>query len=148
MNDPLKITTTRRHFLKTAVAASALSGVKIPAVHAQGSDVINIALVGCGGRGTGAARNAMEESGPPINLVAMADVYQHKLDGSFNAISKALPNQTKVDDRKFIGFDAFKHAVDCLKKGDVVLLTTPLAFRAPHFAYAIEKGVNVFMEKP
>lgn len=148
MNDPLQTPTTRRQFIKTAVAASALSGVAIPAVHAQGSDIINIALVGCGGRGTGAARNAMEQSGPPINLVAMADVYQHKLDGSFNAISKALPNQTKVDDRKFIGFDAFKHAVDCLKKGDVVLLTTPLAFRAPHFAYAIEKGVNVFMEKP
>ena len=91
----------------------------------------------------------MEQTGPPINLVAMADVFlQHKLDGSFNAISKALPNQTKVDDRKFIGFDGYKKAIDCLKKGDVVLLTTPLAFRAPQFAYAIERGVNVFMEKP
>lgn len=148
MKDSLPSGSSRRQFLKTTAAASALAGVQIPFVHAADSEVISIALVGCGGRGTGAARNAMEQSGPPINLVAMADVYEHKLDGSHNAISKALPNQTKVDDRKFIGFDGYKKAIDCLKKGDVVLLTTPLAFRAPQFAYAIEKGVNVFMEKP
>ena len=51
-------------------------------------------------------------------------------------------------DRQFIGFEAYKHAMDCLRPGDVVILTTPLAFRPPHFAYAIDKGLNVFMEKP
>src|SRR5437868_9310236 len=96
MKDSLPTGPSRRHFLKTAAAASALAGVKIPFVHAAGSEVINIALVGCGGRGTGAARNAMEQTGPPINLVAMADVFEHRLTGSYSAISKALPNQTKV----------------------------------------------------
>jgi predicted dehydrogenase len=149
MKEPLPPATSRRQFIKTAAVASALSGVKIPFVHAQHSEVINVALVGCGGRGTGAAKDAMGQSGPPINLVAMADVFDHRLAGSFNAISKAMPTQTKVpEDQKFIGFDGYKKAIDCLKKGDVAIFTTPMAFRAPHFAYAIEKGVNVFMEKP
>lgn len=149
MNDSIPPAASRRQFIKTAAAASVLAGVKIPFVHAQGSEVINIALVGCGGRGTGAAKDAMGQSGPPINLVAMADVFEHRLSGSYNAISKAMPNQTKVpDDHKFIGFDGYRKAIDCLKKGDVAIFTTPMAFRAPHFAYAIEKGVNVFMEKP
>src|SRR6185295_12283421 len=96
---------SRRQFIKTAAAASALAGVKIPFVHAHGSEVINVALVGCGGRGTGAGRDAMGQSGPPINLVAMGDVFEHRLSGSYNSISKAMPTQTKVpDDQKFIGF--------------------------------------------
>jgi len=141
--------TPRRKFIKTAAAASALAGVKIPAVHAAGSEVINVALVGCGGRGTGAAKNALDQSGPPINLVAMADVFEHRLKNSFENLSKQNPKQVKVtDDTKFIGFDAYKKAIDTLKKGDVAIFTTPMAFRAPHFKYAIEKGVNVFMEKP
>ncbi len=149
MKEILPSGSTRRQFLKTTAVVSALAGIKIPFVHAQSSEVINVALVGCGGRGTGAARNAMEQTGPPINLVAMADVFEHKLSGSYAAISKALPNQTKVpEDQKFIGFDGYKKAIDCLKKGDVAIFTTPLAFRAAHFAYAIERGVNVFMEKP
>jgi predicted dehydrogenase len=149
MNDPLHASTSRRTFLKTTAAASVLAGVKIPFVHAQGSEQMSIALIGCGGRGTGAAKNAMEQTGPPINLVAMADVFEHKLTTSYNAISKTLPNQTKVpEDQKFIGFDGYKKAIDCLKKGDVAIFTTPMAFRPVHFAYAIEKGVNVFMEKP
>lgn len=149
MTHPSGIPTSRREFLKTAAAASALAGVKIPAVHAAGSERIHIALVGCGGRGTGAAKNAMDQSGPPINLVAMADVFDHRLKNSFETLSKQNPEQVKVpDDHKFIGFDGYKHAIDCLKPGDVAIFTTPMAFRAPHFAYAIEKGVNVFMEKP
>ncbi|MEA3210224.1 MAG: hypothetical protein QOE70_3281 [Chthoniobacter sp.] len=149
MKDSLPSGSTRRQFLKTTAAVSALAGLKIPFVHAQGSEIINVALVGCGGRGTGAARDAMGQSGPPINLVAMADVFEHRLSGSYNSISKAMPNQTKVpEDQKFIGFDGYKKSIDCLKKGDVAIFTTPMAFRAAHFAYAIEKGVNVFMEKP
>jgi predicted dehydrogenase len=149
MNQPSGIPTSRREFLKKAAAASALAGVKIPAVHAAGSDLISVALVGCGGRGTGAAKNAMDQTGPPVNLVAMADVFEHRLSGSFNALSKSKPEQVKVpEDHKFIGFDGYKHAIDCLKPGDVAIFTTPMAFRAPHFAYAVEKGVNIFMEKP
>jgi len=149
MNDPLITRPTRRQFLKTAAAASALAGVKIPAVFAQGSERLNVALVGCGGRGTGAAKNAMDQTGPPINLVAMADVFEHRLKTSYDSLSKTNAKQVLVpEDQRFIGFDGFKKAIDCLKKGDVAIFTTPMAFRAPHFAYAVEKGVNVFMEKP
>lgn len=143
---------TRREFLRTSgqiAAASALAGVSIPFVHAAGSETINVALVGCGGRGTGAAKNAMDQSGPPINLVAMADIFEHRMKGSHDSLKRALPNQVKVpDDQKFIGFDGYKKAIDCLKKGDVAIFTTPCAFRSVHFAYAVEKGVNIFMEKP
>ena len=148
MNPPSS-STPRREFLKTAAAVSALAGVKIPAVHAAGSEQLNVALIGCGGRGTGAAGNAMGQSGPPINIVAMADVFQHRLNNSFETLSKRYEKQVKVtDDKKFIGFDGYKKAIDCLKKDDVAIFTTPMAFRAPMFKYAIEKGVNVFMEKP
>ena len=145
-NPPLS---SRREFLKTSgqiAAVSALAGVSIPFVHAAGSEQINIALVGCGGRGTGAAKNAMDQTGPPINLVAMADIFEHRLKGSHDSLKRNLPNQVKVpEDQKFIGFDGYKKAIDCLKKGDVAIFTTPIEFRPVHFAYAIEKDVNVFM---
>ena len=145
------VSPTRRDFLKStglAVGASALAGVTLPHVHAAGSDQISVALVGCGGRGGGAAANAMSQSGPP-KLVAMADVFQHRLDGAFNSLKGKFKDQVDVPkERKFIGFDAYKGAIDSLKKGDVAIFTTPLAFRWVHFKYAIEKGINVFMEKP
>ncbi len=151
MKDNLMTPTTRRVFLRNTgqiAAVSALAGVVLPRVHAAGSDQIQVALVGCGGRGTGAAANAMRQSGPP-KLVAMADVFDHRLKGSFESLKKEFNSQVDVpDDRKFIGFDGYKNAMDCLKKGDVAIFTTPLAFRWVHFKYAIEKGLNVFMEKP
>jgi hypothetical protein len=145
-------TTTRRNFLRTTgtiAAASALAGVKIPAVHAAGSDGLQVALVGCGGRGTGAASNALSVTGGPINLVAMADVFENKLKGSFDSLKSKHGNQVQVpDDKKFIGFDGYKNAMDCLKPGDIVAMATPPAFRWVMFKYAIEKGLHVFMEKP
>jgi predicted dehydrogenase len=151
MNTSSNLVTTRRDFLKTSgqiAAAGALAGVALPHVHAVGSDQIQIALVGCGGRGTGAAGNAMSQSGPP-KLVAMADVFDARLTASYNTLKKKFGDQVDVpDDHKFIGFDGYKHAMDCLKKGDIAIFTTPLAFRWVHFAYAIQKGLNVFMEKP
>jgi predicted dehydrogenase len=152
MNETPKTATTRREFLKTSgqlAAASALAGISLPHVHAQGSDTIQIALVGCGGRGSGAAENALNTSKGPVKLVAMADVFQDKLNGSFNALEKKVGDKMDVTpDRKFIGFDGYKAAMDCLKPGDVAIFTTPLAFRWVHFTYAIQKGLNVFMEKP
>ena len=154
MNDTPKTATTRREFLKTTgqfAAASALAGVAIPHVHAQGSDTIQVALVGCGGRGSGAAKNALSTSKGPVKLVAMADVFEHRMNGSFNALQRDEAISGKIDvtpERKFIGFDAYKAAMDCLKPGDVAIFTTPPAFRWVHFTYAIEKGLNVFMEKP
>ena len=152
MNETPKTATTRREFLKTSgqfAAASALAGISLPHVHAQGSDTIQVALVGCGGRGSGAAENALSTSKGPVKLVAMADVFQDKLNGSFNALEKKVADKMDVTpDRKFIGFDGYKAAMDCLKPGDVAIFTTPLAFRWVHFTYAIQKGLNVFMEKP
>ena len=132
-------------------AASALAGIAIPSVHAAGDSTIQVVLVGCGGRGTGAAGDALRAKGVHPKLVAMADVFPDRLKTSFAALSRSRDLAGKIDvpeDRQFIGFDAYKHAVDCLKPGDVAIFTTPLAFRWVHFTYAIEKGVNVFMEKP
>lgn len=144
--------TTRREFIKSTgriAAASALAGVALPNVHAAGSDLIQLALVGCGGRGTGAANNALSSKGGPTRLVAMADVFEAKLASSYDGLKGQSPDRLAVpEDRKFIGFDGYQKAMDCLKPGDVVILTTPPAFRWVHFTYAIQKGLNVFMEKP
>jgi predicted dehydrogenase len=107
-------------------------------------------LVGCGGRGTGAVVNALNSKYGPCKLIAMADVFKDRQESSHKTLmNDSVSKMVDVpDDRKFLGFDAYKKAMDSLKTGDVVILTTPLAFRGLHFAYAIEKGLNVFMEKP
>ncbi|MBL8793684.1 MAG: Gfo/Idh/MocA family oxidoreductase [Planctomycetia bacterium] len=131
------------------VAASALAGVSIPAVHAAEDNTIRVALVGCGGRGSGAIENALNTKSGPIKLVAMADVFPERLQSSLKGITRTHGKQVDVpEDRQFVGFDAYKKAMDCLKAGDVVILTTPPAFRWVQFAYAIEKGIHTFMEKP
>ena len=147
-----KSLTSRRQFLKTTggvAAASALTGLYPAAVHAAGNDLIQVALVGCGGRGSGAAVNALATKSGPIKLVAMADVFPDRLKSSYDNLFQQAGKQVDVpEDRKFIGFDAYQKAMDHLKPGDVVILTTPPAFRWVHFTYAIKKGLNVFMEKP
>jgi hypothetical protein len=142
--------TNRREFLKQAAAASALTAGAIPAVHGGVDETIQVALVGAGGRGTGAAEDALSVKSGQTKLVAMADVFDVKLKRSHQTLSGGGV-KAKVDvppDRRFIGFDGYKKAMDCLKKDDIVILTTPLAFRAVMFEYAISKGLNVFMEKP
>jgi predicted dehydrogenase len=132
-------------------AVSALAGIAIPHVHAAENSTIQIVLVGCGGRGTGAAGDALRVKGVNARLVAMADAYPDRLASSFQRLSTDNAIKEKIDvtpDRKFIGFDAYKKAMDCLKPGDIAIFATPLAFRWVHFTYAIEKGLNVFMEKP
>ena len=148
-------TTSRREFLKTSgqiAAASAVIASAVPHVHAAENNTIQVALVGCGGRGTGAAANALTVQNGPIKLVAMADVFDRKLNGSFSNLQKQWGDKhgkfDVPDDRKFLGFDGYRKAMDCLKPGDVVILATPPAFRWVHFKYAIDKGLNVFMEKP
>jgi len=161
---------TRREFLGTtarAVGLSALAGVTLPHVHAGEDNTIRLALIGCGGRGSGAVANAMSAGGlvlndktgrqsspptsaggGPVKLVAMADIRQDRLDAAHKNLSDALGTSVDVPaDRRFLGFDAYRHAIDCLKAGDVAMLTTHAAFRAPHLEYAVSKGVNVFMEK-
>jgi len=144
--------TSRREFLTSSgriAGASALAGVALPHVHAAESNTIQLALVGCGGRGTGAAENALGVQNGPIKLVAMADVFPAKLSDSHGRLRKRFEAQMDVpQERQFIGFDAYKKAIDALKPGDVAILATPPAFRWAQFTYAIERGLNVFMEKP
>src|SRR5262245_14791734 len=145
--------TSRRQFLKAAggaAAASALAGAGVPLVHAAGNELIQFALVGCGGRGSGAAFDAAGTSKlGPIKLIAMADAFPDRLQSSFNGLSRNLGSNMDVPtERRFVGFDAYRKAMDCLQRGDVVILATPPAFRWVHFQYAIQKRLNVFMEKP
>lgn len=143
---------TRRDVMRKTgqvAVASALAGMAVPQVHTAENNTIQVALIGCGGRGTGAAANALSVKDGPIKLVAMADVFADRLNGSYKALSKPFASQVEVpDDRKFVGFDAYRKAMDCLKAGDVAIFATPPAFRWVHFNYAIDKGINVFMEKP
>jgi predicted dehydrogenase len=153
MNSTNKSGTSRREFLKDTgrlAAASALAGVALPHVHAASSDLIQLAIVGCGGRGTGAVQNALNTKNQgPIKLVAMADIYESQLLKSYGVIRRAKPDQVDVPrSRRFIGFDAYQKAMDCLRPHDIVIFTTPPAFRWVHFTYAIGKNLNVFMEKP
>ncbi len=142
---------SRREFLSTSgriAAASALGLVAVPAVHAAENNTIKVALIGCGGRGTGAAMNALSTQSGPTELVAMADVFQHRLDGSLKALADRFGRQVNVpQDRQFIGFDAYKKAIDCLDGSGVALLATPPGFRPLHLEYAVARHCHVFMEK-
>jgi predicted dehydrogenase len=144
--------TSRREFLKNTgriAATSALATGIGSSIYAAGSSMIKVVLIGCGGRGTGAAANALSVKSGPIKLVAMADVFENRLARSHKNLMRG--HAEKVDapeDRRFLGFDGYKKAMDCLSPGDVAILATPPAFRWVHFTYAIKKGLNVFMEKP
>src|SRR5689334_14781919 len=112
MNDASSSPTTRREFIKNTgrlAAVSALAGISLPAVHAAGSDLIRVALVGCGGRGTGAAGDALSTKSGPIKLVAMADVFEDRLTKSYENLKNKFAEQLDVpEERKFIGFDAYR----------------------------------------
>ena len=144
---------TRREFLKNTgriAAATALAGVVVPAVHAAEDNTIRVALIGCGSRGTGAAANALSVKNGPTKLVAVADLFPDRVEGTVGRLKEVgLGDQVDVpQDRRFVGFDAYQKAMDCLRPGDVAIFATPPAFRWVHFGYAIQKGLNVFMEKP
>jgi predicted dehydrogenase len=138
---------SRRDFLKGSTAAMVATGLTVPLVHAAGSSTIKIGLVGCGDRGTGAAEQALTADSN-TKLVAMADAFPDRLEVPLSLL-KGLPTVgSRVDvpkDRQYSGFDAYKYVIDQV---DVVLLTTPPGFRPLHLAYAVEKGVNAFVEKP
>jgi myo-inositol 2-dehydrogenase/D-chiro-inositol 1-dehydrogenase len=142
---------TRRNFCKnTALAAGGILAVPLDvaaSAHVLGDDAIKIALVGCGGRGTGAAAQALSTK-ENVKLVAMADAFQDRLDNCYEILSKKFIDTDKIavkDEDKHQGFDAYKAAID---KADVVILTTTPGFRPIHFEYAISKNKHVFMEKP
>jgi len=140
--------TTRRTFvLQTAATAAAATQLSLVTnAYAGGGETLRVGLVGCGGRGTGAAEQALTAD-KNARLVAMADAFQDQLDSSLESL-KSGSTGDRVDvprDRQFTGFDAYKHVIDQV---DVVLLTTPPHFRPLHLAYAVEKGVHAFVEKP
>ena len=151
MSETTKSVAPRREFLKKTArlaALSALTGAAIPRVHAGEDNTIRLAIVGSGDRGSGAVGNALSATGGPAKLVAMADLFPDRLEASHKALSKAFGDKIDVPkDRQFLGFDAYRHAIDCLRPGDMALLTTHAAFRAMHLEYAVQKGVHVFMEK-
>ncbi len=143
--------TSRREFLTKGTqvaAASVLSTTALSRLYAGEDNTIRLALVGCGGRGSGAAANALSSKTGPTQLVAMADVFEDKQKRSYEALTKKFGDQVDVPpDRRFLGFDAYRKAIDYLRPGDVMIQATHSAFRPTHVAYAVKKGINVFMEK-
>jgi predicted dehydrogenase len=149
-NDVASALINRRNFLSTSskvVAGTALvSAVARPGYTAE-NNTIKVALVGCGGRGGGAVRQALSTSGP-TKLWAVADFFDHKAQNLARDISKRMPDKVELtNERIFAGLDGYKNAIDSLDKGSVVLLATAPAFRPIHVEYAIAKGMHVFMEK-
>ncbi|MCL4638853.1 MAG: Gfo/Idh/MocA family oxidoreductase [Pseudosphingobacterium sp.] len=143
----LNLRQQRRDFLKTsAVIAGSTMLSSIPFMgHSSVNDTIKIALVGCGGRGTGAASQALSTKFN-IQLVAMADAFRDQLDNSFKDLSEKFKEKVNVpEDHKFVGFDAYAKAIAL---ADVVILATSPGFRPTHFEEAIRQGKHVFMEKP
>lgn len=149
MNQSTHTSTSRREFLQSSavlVAGATLS--QAPNVHAAGSDVLRIGLIGCGGRGTGAASQALQAD-PNVKLVAMGDAFSDRLQSSLNNLKKDSVLAAKIDvkdDHCFVGFDAYKQVI--ASGVDVVLLCAPPHFRPAHLQAAIDAGKHVFAEKP
>jgi predicted dehydrogenase len=150
-NKKSKNLSTRRGFMKSSGAA--LAGATIASsfltrsVHAGEDNTIKLALVGCGNRGTGAAYNALSTKGPK-KLVAMADVFEDRLQNSLKQLSRECADDIDVPkNRQFLGMDAYKQAIEAVGPGGLVLLTTPPAFRPIHVEHAVAQGRNIFMEK-
>jgi predicted dehydrogenase len=138
----------RRDFLKKSAAVTAASSLVVPHVHAANDDTLKVALIGCGGRGTGAARQALLAD-KNVKLTVMADMFEDRLQKSLGAISEIKEVKDKIDvpkERQFVGWDAYKQAI--ATDVDVVLLTTPPQFRPLHLKAAIDAAKHVFAEKP
>jgi hypothetical protein len=149
--------TSRRRFLGTAglafvaarTTAAAAQEAAPGGVHVAGSDEIRAALVGCGGRGGSAVVDAFDARGARVTLTAMADVFPERIETVKRSLTEQFADRMDVpNDRTFVGFDAYRQAIDALPPGGIAIFATPPAFRAAHFAHAIERGVHVFMEKP
>ena len=139
----------RREFL--GHSGSILTGAALVAAiseraYAGENNTLQVALVGCGGRGTGAVDNALQTPGP-TKLAAVADLFPDRLASSLRGLSGHSEKAHVPPQRRFIGFDAYKKAIDAVAPGGVVILATPPAFRPIHVEYAVERGCHVFMEK-
>ena len=139
----------RRSFLKSSSLIA--GGLILPKLSIKSKKLnqkkLKIAVVGCGGRGTGAAVQALRADNN-VELVTLADAFKDRLEASLNAIKDEFEGEMEInikEKNKFVGFDAYKKAID---KSDVVILASPPGFRPAHFEYAINKNKHVFMEKP
>jgi len=129
-------------------AASVLAGTAIPRVFAGENNTIRLALIGCGGRGSGAVANAMHSKHGPVQLVAMADIVPERLTRAYKNLHAQFADRMDVPkERQFIGFDAYQKAIGCLGPNDIAMLTNFAYFRPTQLEYAVQQGVNVFMEK-
>ena len=150
MTEPVQ--PNRRLFLKSTTAATVgASLLTLPARAFAGNDeTIRVGLVGCGGRGSGAAQQALSTEGP-VKMVAMADAFSDRLNASHDRIKKSLGkkgDRVEVEDeRRYVGFDAYQRIMEA-DDIDLVILATPPGFRPIHFEAAIAAGKHVFMEKP
>jgi len=148
-----KSSVSRRQFLKQgsslAVGAAVLGSLP-PTLFAAEDHTIRLALIGCGGRGTGAVGDALSVSGSgPVKLYAIADLEEGRMEAARKALREKFPDKVDVaEDRKFVGFRAYRQAIDSLQPGDIAMCTTRAYIRPVHVEYAIRKGVNVFLEKP
>ncbi len=150
---PLSAESTRRSFLATTAAAAAMGSLSASlnaGIHAGGSDQLKVGLVGVGGRGTGAAENALNAD-PATELVALADVFEDAVSRGRRTLSRMFNNEGQtprvtVDDAHcFVGFDAYKRVIDSC---DVILLASTPHFRPEHLRAAVEAGKHIFCEKP
>ena len=144
---------SRREFLQRSGAAAAGATLLslAPAVHAAEDNTIRLALLGCGGRGTGAVIDAFSvPQGGPIGLYAAADLYDKAIDNALNQLKeKGFEGKLNVTpERKFVGFDGYRKAIETLKPGDVAMCTTRAYIRTVHVEHAVRRGINVFTEKP
>lgn len=161
-NQPSQSGVDRRDFLKTTAAvagagmAVSMSGLSVArSAWQSGSDELKVALVGCGGRGSGAAVQALRAD-KGTKLIAMSDVFADRLASSLDGITKEITDsngadgaKAKIDvpkDRQFVGFESYKQAIDA--GPDVVILTSYPNFRPAHLRYAVDKGKHIFAEKP
>jgi len=141
---------SRRTFVKqSAITAGGVLAASALAPNAPGAAwgdrEVKVALIGCGGRGTGAASQALRTKSN-VKLVAMADAFSDRLNSSLQTITKQHPDKVQVpDENKFVGFDGYLKAIE---KADMVILTTPPGFRPMQYEAAIKAGKHVFMEKP
>ena len=140
---------TRRTFLQSSAAlggAAAASFTAANAVHAQGSDILKVGLIGCGGRGTGAAVNAMRAE-DNLRVTAMADVFRDRVEHSRNILERQIGDKFAVtEETSYTGFDGYKEIM--AGDVDVVLLCTPPHFRPAHIEEAVKQNKHVFCEKP
>jgi len=143
---------SRRDFLKSSTAAVVAGGIAsqlaapLPQVHAAGSDTLRLGLIGCGGRGSGAAHQALTADAN-TRLVALGDVFADQLEQSLASLKKTkVGDRVEVDqDHRFVGWDAYKQVIDSV---DIVLLAAPPHFRPLHLKAAVDAGKHVFAEKP